>query len=152
MGKSEAQFGQRELTPAQAKFVSALLSGLSIKQAAKSANVTERTSHNWMKLAHVKQAVDEGTAAIVGAARLRAEVFSAQAVSVLATLMLDTSTPPQVRVTAARTLAARVLEPSPVQATETPVAQGIDYSAWSAEDLGIIYPLILKYEQEKKQA
>ncbi|SRR6266487_1322829 len=152
MGKSDAQFGQRELTPAQAKFVAALLSGLSIKQAAKSANVTERTSHNWMKLAHVKQAIAEGTEAIVSAARLRAEVFSAQAVSVLGTLMLDTTTPPQVRVTAARTLAARVLEPSPAQATAPPPAQGIDYSGWSVEDLNIIYPLVQKYEQEKKQA
>ena len=63
--------------------------------------------------------------------------------------MLDAETPATVRAQCAKALASRVLDAAPAQA-ETP--QGIDYNAWSAEDLDIVYPLILKYEQENKQA
>src|SRR5450755_184158 len=138
------------LTIRQLKFIEAMLTGVAIRTAAKAAGVTERTAHNWLLLDHVKAQLASGTEALLSSSRERIELLSLAAVDTLQELMNDAETPATVRATCARALASRVLD-APV-AAETPTAQGIDYNAWSAEDLDIVYPLILKYEQEKKQA
>jgi len=142
----------KPLTIRQLKFIEAMLTGVAIRTAAKAAGVTERSAHAWLLLPAVRAAIEQGKAALIASSRERIELLSLAAIDTLQELMNDAETPATVRAQCAKALAARVLDAVPAQATETPTAQGIDYSAWSAEDLGIIYPLILKYEQEKKQA
>lgn len=141
---------ENTLTPKQAQFVALLLSGLPIKVCAKQVGVSERTAHTWLSLTQIKQELAAGTESILASARLRADVLGAQAVSVLATLMLSSDVPPQVRVTAARALAARVLD-APAQA-EIEVRPGIDYSLFEQSELDVIYPLFAAAEARKKQA
>ncbi len=51
------------LSPQQQKFIKALANGLSVKDAAKKAGVTEQTAHNWKKKSEIQNAITEAIAA-----------------------------------------------------------------------------------------
>jgi hypothetical protein len=140
-----------KLTSKQTLFVEQLLTGSSIKLAAKVAGVTERTAHNWLLLPQVKKAIEQGKEALFTSSLSRIELLSLAAIDRLQDMMNDPLVPPNVQASCARALAAKRLEVAPAMAEAAP--RRIDWSIFTPAQLDIIQPIFEAAEAERnKQA
>jgi len=103
-----------DLTSKQAIYVEALASGKGLDDAAQAAGIVERTGRTWRGLPVVQVALRLARQARLADATSIATAMMSDALDTLKSVMLDTETPPGVRVSAARV----VLE-SGVKFTET---------------------------------
>jgi hypothetical protein len=98
--QSEALF--EDLEPAQAKAIVALVSGLPVASAAKSAGVSRPTLHRWLaEDPRFVAALGSIRADLAGAARLELESLAGAAVSVIREVLTNPQAPVRVRVEAA---------------------------------------------------
>ncbi len=153
MGKNETNGPEQKLTPREANLVAALLTGCTVRAAARTCGLSEKSAFNYLNMAHVRKALDEGTAKIMQNALSQSQLMliASAAVDTLQEISLDTEAPASARVQAARYLAARILDVKPVEA-ETAAAPGIDWSVFSESQLAIIEPVFRSIEEQKKQA
>jgi phage terminase small subunit len=138
-----------KLTSKQTTFVEQLLTGSSIKLAAKIAGVTERTAHNWLLLEQVKQAIATGKEALFTSSLSRIELLSLAAIDRLQEMMNDPLVPANVQASCARVLAAKRLEVAPAMAEAAP--RSIDWSIFTPAQLDIIQPIFEAAEAERKK-
>ncbi len=95
-----------KLTPRQQKALIALLGSASIAKAAAESDIPERTIHAWLRDPDFEAAYRQARRDAVRAATAALQRASGAAVTVIAQLMVNTSTPPAVRLAAA----SKVLE------------------------------------------
>ncbi len=94
------------LTTRQHKAVAALIVESSVRKAAESAGVPERTLYNWLKDATFAEAYRAAKRDAVGQAVSRLQHYSSAAATVLLEVMARNTTPPATRVMAAHGLRA----------------------------------------------
>ncbi len=95
---------EHNLTPKQHKAVACLLSEATISAAAAKAGIAERTLHGWLQDPLFEAAYRAVRREAVGQAVARLQQMSTHAVTVLATVMADKTTPPSTRVMAAKSI------------------------------------------------
>jgi hypothetical protein len=93
-----------KLTPAQHKAVSALLTEPSVRKAAEAAGVQERRLYRWLKEPDFAEAYRTARREATQQAIARLQQASGAAVSILLTLMARDTSPPAIRLAAARTV------------------------------------------------
>lgn len=97
------------LTPKQTLLIEGLLSGLSVKDAAKRANVSLRTAHRWLQRPVVQQALRERERERWNDLSRKLQHYAVEAIDVLADLMRHAAMP-STRLRAAATLLDHTLK------------------------------------------
>ncbi len=148
--------GENELTPAQARLVTCMLSGSKVRDAARDAGIVEKTAFNYLNMPHVKKAIATGTAEIMKSAIERLQFLALAGLDVIVEIMNDRDNPAHVRLKAAHILASRFTEMKPAEAEQAEEKKGIDYSAFLPEELDVLYPIFAEVDrreaEKRKQA
>jgi phage terminase small subunit len=140
--------GENDLTPAQARLIACLLTGCTVRAAAREAGIIEKTAFNYLNMPHVKKALATATQEIMGSAIERLQLLAMEGLEVIVEIMKDREQPAQVRLKAAQILASRITETKP---TELAGSQGVDWSIFTQEQLDIITPIYAQAEREAEQ-
>src|SRR5882724_11846855 len=109
---SSEQGKTKALTHSQAKLVTQMMTGATVREAAKVAGIEERTAHNYLVLPQVKDALQTSVKALTETARnvLLNRYASALELSceVVVQIMLDAETPAPARLKAAAMIQDRL--------------------------------------------
>ena len=98
------------LTARQRRFVWAMLTARTVRDAAKMADVAEATAYRYLRLAHVRHAVHRLQSALLGQEARAAAAEMPDALSTLVGIHKDTEQPAAARVTAARAIRDNALD------------------------------------------
>lgn len=98
------------LTPRQQKFVTVLLSELTVEAAARAAGISHTTAYRWLEQAGVQAAVKEIERQAIESTARGLVALASQALTVLQDAMTDPATPMATRVRAADTALNRLLQ------------------------------------------
>ena len=93
-----------KLTTKQRRFINALLVSNTIRDAAKTSDIAERTAYRWLRTEPVKSALSEALDAALGQAAARCSGAMAASLQVLLAIAEDIEAPASARVSAARTI------------------------------------------------
>jgi hypothetical protein len=143
MSKSE------NLTPTQAKLVAQLLTGCTVRAAAKACGIVDKTAFNYLNLPQVKAALAEGIEEIKRHGIQQITVLAPLALGTIVEIMNDETAQQSVRLRAAHILASRLTDVKPA---ETPALSGeskteLDYSLLDNDELKL---LMMLFEKAKK--
>ena len=144
--------GENELTPAQARLITCLLTGCNVRTAARDAGIVEKSAFRYLAMPHVQKALADGTNEIMRSAIERLQLLALEGLETIVEIMKDRDNQAHVRLKAAHILASRLTELKPVEAEQKDQGN-IDYSVLTPEELDIVYPILAKLEErQKKQA
>lgn len=107
---SENETSGQPLTPKQQKFVTALVSELTVDAAAKAAGISRATAYRWLEQADVQLVVKEIERQAIEATARGLVALASQALTVLQEAMSDPVTPMATRVRAADAALNRLLQ------------------------------------------
>lgn len=141
--------GENELTPAQARLITCLLTGCNVRTAARDAGIVEKSAFRYLAMPHVQKALADGTNEIMRSAIERLQLLALEGLETIVEIMKDRDNQAHVRLKAAHILASRLTELKPVEAEQKDQGK-IDYSGLTVEELDIVYPILAKLEQKKQ--
>ena len=95
---------EKELTPKQRAFVAHVAAGATVRAAAGTVRISERTGRTWMTIPAIRGAIHARVDEIVERAASLAVDALPDAIDALRAIMGDASQPPAARVAAARTI------------------------------------------------
>jgi hypothetical protein len=119
------------LTRKQEEAIIALLTQRSVDEAARAADVATRTLYRWMKDSEFDAAYRAAKRASFGQSIARLPHLSGAAVSTLGKIMLDSATPPSVRVRAADSIlnhAAKAIEIENIEERVSEIERALDHA------------------------
>jgi hypothetical protein len=142
---SDAVPEEQKLTPAQAKLIAQLLTGCSVRAAAKACGVGEKTAFNYLNMPHVKAVLQASTDALLADVIERSQLLAMAGLDKIKEIMDNSEADLFIQLRAATVLASRFTDVKPQQA-EQAAATATDWSIFSAEELEAIHEIINRAE------
>jgi hypothetical protein len=147
---SDAVPEEQKLTPAQAKLIAQLLTGCSVRAAAKACGVGEKTAFNYLNMPHVKAVLQASTDALLADVIERSQLLAMAGLDKIKEIMDNSEADLFIQLRAATVLASRFTDVKPQQADQTD-ARNIDWSVFSDEEIDTI-SAIFKQAEARLQA